>query len=86
MFTTKTKIISLFVFTSILCFFLGFSAAKSVQETSWLGHLVHGIYDEPDPSVFPKPDEYSPAVKGDIKIGLREDGVVVWKRAGTSDK
>lgn len=66
---------------AIICFTLGFTTANKMQKTNWLGHLVHGVYNEPEPSIVPVPDKFLPEVDDEIIIGLREDGVVVWKKA-----
>lgn len=76
----------LIAFGAIICFMLGFTTAISMQETNWLGHLVHGIWSEPNPGIYPKQSEYVPVVDGSIIIGLREDGVVVWKKAEEAEE
>lgn len=70
---------------AILCFVLGFTTANTVQKTNWLGHLVHGVYNEPEPSIIPAPDKFLPEVDDNIIIGLREDGVVVWKKISNEE-
>jgi hypothetical protein len=59
--------------------FLGFVTAQSMEKTKWVGYLVHGVKVHVDKSIFPEPSGYSPTVDGQIVLGLREDGVVVWK-------
>lgn len=73
------KVKGLIAIGAIICFMLGFTTANTIQETLWLGHLVHGAYNEPDPAIFPKNHEHAPTVNGKFMIGLREDGVVVWR-------
>jgi len=43
--------------------------------TNWVGCLVIGQRDSVDP-ISPGP---APAVVGQVEIGLRSDGVVVWR-------
>jgi len=50
----------------------------------WVGYLVHGITSQVDQPIIPEPSGFSPKVDGDIILGLREDGVVVWKHAADS--
>lgn len=80
----KTKVF--IALGALLCFLLGFTTANKLQKINWLGHLVHGVYNEPEPSIVPMPDEFLPEVDDDIIIGLREDGVVVWKKANQTEK
>lgn len=75
------KVKGLIAIGAIISFVLGFTTANTVQKTNWLGHLVHGVYNEPEPSIVPMPDKFLPEVDDEIIIGLREDGVVVWKKA-----
>jgi hypothetical protein len=45
--------------------------------TNWVGYLVIGKEDTND-RISPGP---SPHCEGQVQIGLRSDGVVVWRRA-----
>jgi hypothetical protein len=56
----------------------GGSSAASNVTTNWLGYLVAGQADEAD-RISPNP---SPTVVRHVEIGLRSDGVVVWREAG----
>lgn len=86
---------------AIICFTLGFTTANSIQQTNWLGYLVHGAYmapsseghgfkiyplDDNDLPIAGEPSIFSPSVIDSIVIGLREDGVVVWKKAEEIEK
>lgn len=46
--------------------------------TNWMGYLVIGKHDTGDRFVIGGP---YPQAKSDIEIGLRSDGVVVWRKA-----
>jgi hypothetical protein len=46
--------------------------------TNWMGCLVIGAKDSGDPIVFGGP---FPQAKAEFDIGLRSDGVVVWRKA-----
>ena len=46
--------------------------------TNWVGYLVAGRND-PHDRITPHP---SPTVERQVEIGLRSDGVVVWREAG----
>ena len=52
--------------------------ARDVTDTNWVGFLVIGQEEKGDPIAgngpFPKADNR-------IEIGLRKDGVVVWRKA-----
>lgn len=52
--------------------------APSPLTTNWIGGLVVGKREAGDPiagrGLFPQ-------VEGDVEIGLRSDGVVVWRKA-----
>jgi len=48
-----------------------------VVSTNWVGCLVSGTDDNFD-SIAPGPH---PTAKREIEIGLRSDGVVIWRRA-----
>jgi hypothetical protein len=51
---------------------------NSVLTTNWVGYLVIGEQDSGDPIAghrpFPKADQ-------NIQMGLRSDGVVIWRRS-----
>ena len=79
MFKSKKKTFSLITLIAIAFFSFGFVTAQSMEKVNWVGYLVHGIYNQVDASIIPDPSGYVPEVKGDIVLGLREDGVVVWK-------
>lgn len=53
-------------------------AAPSSLSTNWVGCLVVGKRETGDPiagrGLFPQ-------VEGDVELGLRSDGVVVWRKA-----
>jgi hypothetical protein len=56
----------------------GGSSAASNVTTNWLGYLVAGQADTAD-RISSNP---SPTVVRQVEIGLRSDGVVVWREAG----
>jgi hypothetical protein len=53
-------------------------AAPGQLSTNWIGGLVVGKKEKGDPiagrGLFPQ-------VEGDVEIGLRSDGVVIWRNA-----
>lgn len=79
MFRSKKKVVSIISFIGIAFFTFGFITAQSVGKVNWVGYLVYGTETEVDRSIIPQPSGFSPNVDSDIVIGLREDGVVVWK-------
>lgn len=83
---SKRNSFSVIVITSIVCFFLGFTTAKSTANIQWVGYLVHGVETRIDRSIVPEPSGFSPKVDGKVVIGLREDGVVVWKGVSAAEK
>ena len=81
MLKSKRKIIPLIGLVSILFFTFGLFAADTIKETKWVGYLTHGVKNNHfDKGINPQLNEYSPKVDSDIVIGLRKDGVVVWKK------
>ena len=83
---SRKKIVSIITLLAIAFFSIGFVTAQSMQKTNWVGYLVHGIKTHVDKSIVPEPTGFSPAVDGEIVLGLREDGVVVWKHVADSTK
>jgi len=79
MFKSKKKIVSLVTIIAILFFSFGFVTAQTMEKVNWVGFLVHGIETNVDKSIVPEPSGFYQNVDGNIVIGLREDGVVVWK-------
>jgi hypothetical protein len=76
----KAKRLKLFgiVVIVIACSVWFLRAREIAADTNWVGFLVTGQKEKGDPiagnSPFPKAD-------GQIEIGLRNDGVVVWRKA-----
>ena len=66
----------------VICAWPGLQAQEKVApeqlSTNWIGGLVVGKKEKGDPiagrGLFPQ-------VEGDVEIGLRSDGVVIWRRA-----
>jgi len=59
------------------------SATKSgapPATTNWIGYLVVGQKDRADPIAVGAPN---PTVTPHVEIGLRSDGVVVWRNASS---
>ena len=88
--SSKRRFTILFL-AAVLCFTLGFSTANSLHETNWIGYLVHGVLapvsDGHEWKIYPLTHNdpltysFSPVVEDSVVIGLRADGVVVWKKA-----
>ena len=47
---------------------------------NWVGYLVSGKILTVDQGILPKQSNSPPTVDRTIAIGLREDGVLVWKQ------
>ena len=47
--------------------------------TNWIGYVVFGAEDSMD-RIAPKPGVF-PTTNPEVEIGLRSDGIVVWRRA-----
>ena len=52
--------------------------ATPLVTTNWIGSMVVGLPDTTDPIAIGGPH---PTVTRNVEIGLRSDGVVVWRRA-----
>lgn len=53
------------------------NARSPALGTNWVGYLVAGRRDSTDPiSTSP-----FPSIVGQVEIGLRSDGVVIWRKA-----
>ena len=67
----------------IIVFLVSFLLGAKTPEPKWVGYLVIGkaAPKSNDPGMLiPSPDPFLSRVDSDIVIGLREDGVVVWKQ------
>ena len=53
------------------------NSSSSTVTTNWVGYLVAGRHDTFD-RITPHP---SPTVDRQVEIGLRSDGVVIWREA-----
>ena len=70
----------------MIVFLVGFLLGAKTPEPKWVGYLVFGkaAPKSIDPGMLiPPPDSFLSRVDSDIVIGLREDGVVVWKQRET---
>ena len=85
---SKHFLVFLTALITAVIFLLGFAAGRSSAGTDWVGFLVHGERsDLPDRQmIVPEASEYTPAVDPDVIIGLREDGIVVWKHRADSTR
>jgi hypothetical protein len=73
-----------YAFVAVLCvsmvFVTGYVLAQKAEKVEWLGWVaVAKPSTSPDPRIQMK-KSYDSVVREDIEIGLREDGVVVWRR------
>jgi hypothetical protein len=68
------------VFFVSLAFLAGYVTAQKTENIEWLGWIaVAKPSTSPDPRIHMK-KTYDSLVREDIEVGLREDGVVVWRR------
>jgi len=68
------------VFCVSMVFLARYVLAKKAENVEWLGWvMVAQPSTSPDPRIHMK-KSYDSFVREDIEIGLREDGVVVWRR------
>jgi hypothetical protein len=68
------------VFFVSMAFIAGYVTAQKTEKVEWLGGLaVAKPSTSPDPRIHMK-KTYDSLVREDIEVGLREDGVVVWRR------
>jgi hypothetical protein len=68
------------VFFVSMAFIAGYVTAQKTEKVEWLGWLaVAKSSTSPDPRIHMK-KTYDSLVREDIEVGLREDGVVVWRR------
>ena len=70
----------------IICLLVAFvsrlASAKTMLETDWVGMLTFGKEDPGvDPGIIGQRTLFVTEYDADIIIGLRDDGVVVWKWA-----
>jgi hypothetical protein len=80
----KLKNATTYVFVAVFCvslvFVTGYVLAQKAEKVEWLGWvMVAQPSTSPDPRIHTK-KTYDSLVREDIEIGLREDGVVVWRR------
>ena len=72
----------LILFTFVgMAFVGGFAFAKATENTKWIGWLVYYQYDpfrDDGMQQYPGPSDIR--YSRNIVMGLRHDGVVVWKR------
>ena len=68
------------VFFVSMVFVTGYVLAQKTEKVEWLGWIqVAKPSTSPDPRIHAK-KTYDVLVREDIEVGLREDGVVVWRR------
>ena len=68
------------VFFVSMAFMAGYVTAQKTENVEWLGWVqVAKPSSSPDPRIHMK-KTYDSLVREDIEVGLREDGVVVWRR------
>ena len=68
------------VFFVSLAFMAGYVTAQKTDKVEWLGWIqVAKPSTSPDPRMHMN-KTYDALVREDIEVGLREDGVVVWRR------
>ena len=80
----KIKKATMYVFVAVffvsMAFIAGYVTAQKTEHVEWLGWLqVAKPSCSPDPRIHTK-KTYDALVREDIEVGLREDGVVVWRR------
>ena len=71
------------VLIAIAIFIVGFLMGAKSPEIKWIGFLVSGKPAPKNPHtgiLIPPPASFVSSVDSNIEIGLRDDGVVVWKR------
>jgi hypothetical protein len=74
-----TSVFVTVVFVS-LAFMAGYVTAQKTEHIEWLGWvMVAKPSTSPDPRIHTN-KTYDSLVREDIEVGLREDGVVVWRR------
>jgi hypothetical protein len=63
-----------------MAFIAGYVTAQKTDNVEWLGRVqVAKPSSSPDPRIHLQ-KIYDSLVREDIEIGLREDGIVVWRR------
>jgi hypothetical protein len=80
----KLKKATTYVFVTVLfvsmAFITGYVTAQKTEKVEWLGWIqVAKPSTSPDPRIHMK-KTYDSLVREDIEVGLREDGMVVWRR------
>ena len=75
-----TTYVFITVFFVSMAFMAGYVTGQKTEKVEWLGWMqVAKPSTSPDPRIHTK-KTYESLVREDIEIGLREDGVVVWRR------
>lgn len=72
-----------FALIAVAIFTAGFLMGAKSPEIKWIGFLVSGKPAPENPHtgiLIPPPPSFASSVDSNIEIGLRDDGVVVWKR------
>ena len=80
----KLKKATTYVFVTVffvsMAFMAGYVTAQKTEKVEWWGWIqVAKPSTSPDPRIHTN-KTYDPFVREDIEVGLREDGVVVWRR------
>ena len=80
----KLKKATTYVFVAVffvsIVFIAGYVVAQKTENVEWLGWIqIAKPSTSPDPRIHMN-KTYDALVREDIELGLREDGVVVWRR------
>jgi hypothetical protein len=79
-FKKATTSVFVTVFFVSMAFIAGYVTAQKTENVEWLGWVqVAKPSSSPDPRIHMK-KTYDSLVREDIEVGLREDGVVIWRR------
>ena len=78
--TKVTTYVCITVFFVSMVFIVRYVRAQKTENVEWLGWIeVAKTSTSPDPRIHMK-KTYDAFVREDIEVGLRDDGVVVWRR------
>ena len=79
--STRKLVILAVVIIAAITFSICFANEKPREmNINWVGYLVSGKILTVDQGILPKQSNSPPTVDRTIAIGLREDGVLVWKQ------
>jgi len=78
--TKVTTYVCITVFFVSMVFIVRYVRAQKTENVEWLGWIeVAKPSTSPDPRIHMK-KTYDAFVREDVEVGLRDDGVVVWRR------